>query len=104
MNVNELFELESYLTKADLSINHFDLKVRTPIKNLTGKTKYGIWDEHKLIGKWIVATTTSGVKANDHFLYILTHFASMPKTCNVLMIVNNMNEFKVLVSVDGTKY
>lgn len=103
MNVNELFELESYLTKACLSIEHFDLKVLTPLKNLTGKTKFGVWDEHKLIGKWIVASTTSSAKANDHFAYILTHFSLMPKVCHVLMIVNNEDEFKILIGIDESK-
>ena len=104
MTIEELFEIESYLTLADLSVNHYNLKVLTPIKNLIGKTKFGVWDEHKLIGKWIVATTTSGVKANDHFAYILTHFALMPKICNVLMLVNNEDEFNIFISLNNKNY
>ena len=103
MTFEELFELESYLTNTSLSIEHFDLKVLIPVKTLTGKTKFGVWDEHKLIGRWIVATTTSAVKANDSFMYILTHFSLMPKVCHVLMIMNNMDEFKILIGVDETK-
>lgn len=102
MTFDELFELESYLANVSLPTDHFDLKELTPLKNLTGKTKFGVWDEHKLAGKWIIATTTSAVKANTHFQYILTHFALFPKVCNVLMIMNNMGEFKILISVDRT--
>lgn len=101
MTFEELFELESYLADACLPNEHFDLKEFTPIANLIGKTRYGIWDSHEIIGKWIVVTSVSSFNANVHFQYLLEHFSLAPKTRNVLMIKNEMGEYKILISVNG---
>ena len=99
MTFKELFELESYLVNAHLSIEQFTLKELTPVSFLTGITKYGVWDSHKLIGRWIVITFENAKDANFHFKYLIENHVQQSIHCPMMLIENAMGDNKLLISI-----
>ena len=100
MTLDDLFELECYLANDGLQYDHYNLKTLAPLKNLTGTTRYGVWDNYKIKGKWIIITFESAIKANTHFQILLERYATFPKIGDVIMITTEMGDYKILISVD----
>lgn len=104
MTFQKLFELESYLVNAHLNVEQFTLKELTPVSWLTGVTKYGVWDSHKLIGHWIMVSFNNSKDANFHFKYLIENHVQQSIHCPMMLIQNNVGDYKLLISIHENDY
>ena len=103
MLYNKLFELESFLVNSCMNIEQFNVKETVPLRNLIGKTKYGIWDTYQVKGMWIIVTIEHPYDANRLFQTLLERFPELPLD-NALMIIQNANcEYKICIQVNETE-
>lgn len=99
MTFKELYELESYLVNAHLKVEQYTLKELTPVAWLTGVTKYGVWDGHKLIGRWIMVTFDNSKDANWYFKYLVENHVKQSIHCPMMLIQNHVGDYKLLISI-----
>lgn len=102
MKYNELFDLEMQLANSGIKTEQFNCESGTPLSELIGKTKYGVWDSYIAKGFWIVITYKYKYEANQTFRNLLEKFQ---KLTNALWLIQNKEEeYKIVIEVNETKF
>ena len=104
MKYNELFELEMQLANSGIKTEQYNCEVSTPLSELIGKTKYGIWDSYIAKGFWIVITYKYGYEANETFRNLLEKFPKLPNENALWLIRISDEEYKIVIQVNETKF